>query len=674
MGFNLFGKKKGNDDVPKGDKAPKMKGKKADGLISFVNPAVSDIVYNRLEDECQLFRISHNGEIGYAVFGLNVDSIGGISIKDKRNEDKGGIIKELADGTIAHGSDEAALEKNLLIIIPTDSTVARMGEYSLLRNATYDVYCWLPSGEYVPLDSEISYSEIEALVSNHQNFSDVYQLSDDTVVDTVDETGDTDTFTGPVQGEVSSVPVDNTQVSSPESFDDEAMFDSTASTDYIQDASLPESLPEASDDEISFDNAGETVPAEDVYATLDSYIRSDSVKAADFNVDGYKRLLSQYQASGLALFDETPVDGGITSQELLEIKKQGNTELKAFRERCSQAIYTIWQQEMTKAVDRALRETDTSKDADTSFSKIAAQLEDGLETTRTKKLNAFAEYFQEVERQYQADLDAAKEAGAREAERSYRARYEQLHRDREEQGKFEAEASAQKEYQMHLAELEAKKSEYVKRLLDLAESGLNVALAKRIGEFFNGEQKIYAAYMQRIQDWLEKNRANDSAAVELERRRVENDARIEAIQREQAAKVEMLKSEYDAKAEQLRAEIDKLNAAHKAYIEEKQTELQRLKERLNEEAEAHKVAVDKLIVSKDEEYATKIQSLTREIEMQSKLIDELKATEQKRQHTMIGIMVTIALAAAAIGVVVGVLNGINLMSAACSVAGGVIVF
>ena len=143
MGF-LFGKKKGNDDVPKGDKAPKMKGKKADGLISFVNPAVSDIVYNRLEDECQLFRISHNGEIGYAVFGLNVDSIGGISIKDKRNEDKGGIIKELADGTIAHGSDEAALEKNLLIIIPTDSTVARMGEYSLLRNATYDVYCWLP--------------------------------------------------------------------------------------------------------------------------------------------------------------------------------------------------------------------------------------------------------------------------------------------------------------------------------------------------------------------------------------------------------------------------------------------------------------------------------------------------------------------------------------------------
>lgn len=136
----------------------------------------------------------------------------------------------------------------------------------------------------------------------------------------------------------------------------------------------------------------------------------------------------------------------------------------------------------------------------------------------------------------------------------------------------------------------------------------------------------------------------------------------------------MLKSEYDAKAEQLRAEIDKLNAAHKAYIEEKQTELQRLKERLNEEAEAHKVAVDKLIVSKDEEYATKIQSLTREIEMQSKLIDELKATEQKRQHTMIGIMVTIALAAAAIGVVVGVLNGINLMSAARSVAGGVIVF
>ena len=673
MGFNLFGKKKGNGDAPQGDKAPKMKGKKADGLISFVNPAVSDIVYNRLEDECQLFRISHNGEIGYAVFGLNVDSIGGISIKDKRNEDKGGIIKELADGTIAHGSDEAALEKNLLIIIPTDSTVARMGEYSLLRNATYDVYCWLPSGEYVPLESEISYSEIEALVSNHQNFSDVYQLSDDTAEDT-NETGDTDTVTESVPDEVTPVPVDNTQVSAPEGFDDEAVFDSTASTDYIQDASLPESLPEAGDDEISFDNTGEAVPAEEVYATLDSYIRSDSVKAADFNVDGYKRLLSQYQASGLALFDETPVDGGITSQELLEIKKQGNTELKAFRERCSQAIYTIWQQEMTKAVDRALRETDTAKDAGTSFSKIATQLEDGLEATRTKKLNAFAERFQEVERQYQADLDAAKEAGAREAERSYRARYEQLHRDREEQGKFEAEASAQKEYQMHLAELEAKKSEYVKRLLDMAESGLNVALAKRIGEFFNGEQKIYAAYMQRIQDWLEKNRANDSAAVELERRRVENDARIEAIQREQAAKVEMLKSEYDAKAEQLRAEIDKLNAAHKAYIEEKQTELQRLKERLNEEAESHKVAVDKLIVTKDEEYATKIQSLTREIEMQSKLIDELKATEQKRQHTMIGIMVTIALAAAAIGVVVGVLNGINLMSAARSVAGGVIVF
>ncbi|MDX3020128.1 hypothetical protein [Streptomyces acidiscabies] len=68
---------------------------------------------------------------------LGADSIGGLSKRHGRDEAKGSIIELISSDQIRTVATAQMLEEEIFGIIPTDGTLARMQEYSLLTDAAY---------------------------------------------------------------------------------------------------------------------------------------------------------------------------------------------------------------------------------------------------------------------------------------------------------------------------------------------------------------------------------------------------------------------------------------------------------------------------------------------------------------------------------------------------------
>jgi hypothetical protein len=68
---------------------------------------------------------------------LAAEEIGGLSMRHGRNEAKGSIIELISSDQIRTVATAEMLEEEVFGIIPTDETLARMEEYSLLTGATY---------------------------------------------------------------------------------------------------------------------------------------------------------------------------------------------------------------------------------------------------------------------------------------------------------------------------------------------------------------------------------------------------------------------------------------------------------------------------------------------------------------------------------------------------------
>jgi len=80
---------------------------------------------------------------------LAADEIGGLSKRHGRDEAKGSIIELISSDQIRTVATAEMLEEEVFGIIPTDETLARMEEYSLLTGATYAwaVVWQKPSGD-----------------------------------------------------------------------------------------------------------------------------------------------------------------------------------------------------------------------------------------------------------------------------------------------------------------------------------------------------------------------------------------------------------------------------------------------------------------------------------------------------------------------------------------------
>jgi len=68
---------------------------------------------------------------------LHAEAIGGLSEKTKRDETKGSLVQQITSDQIEAIATEEMLEREFMSIVPSEGTLNRLGEYSLLANAQY---------------------------------------------------------------------------------------------------------------------------------------------------------------------------------------------------------------------------------------------------------------------------------------------------------------------------------------------------------------------------------------------------------------------------------------------------------------------------------------------------------------------------------------------------------
>jgi hypothetical protein len=115
-------------------KSGQKKRKPAELLSSVVNETAVGAAVDVMKRNPLFALPDDKGWIGLL---LNVDSIGGLSQKQKNDKTKGSILELITADKIEVVATRAMLDEEYLGIVPTAGTLARMGEYSLLTEAPY---------------------------------------------------------------------------------------------------------------------------------------------------------------------------------------------------------------------------------------------------------------------------------------------------------------------------------------------------------------------------------------------------------------------------------------------------------------------------------------------------------------------------------------------------------
>lgn len=145
-------------DKASGNSNAKTSKKKRGGMSDVLHESVASAALDIFQKNSDF--IVNSDEPCYIGLLLNVDDIGGLSKKDRRNEDKGQVIEAITAGHISAYISGDMLANEQIVFIPTFETIDRMNEYALLRSASYRVVLVNDDAEIQETDKTVTVPEI----------------------------------------------------------------------------------------------------------------------------------------------------------------------------------------------------------------------------------------------------------------------------------------------------------------------------------------------------------------------------------------------------------------------------------------------------------------------------------------------------------------------------------
>lgn len=112
---------------------------------------------------------------GFPYVGIYVDydKLGGFSQKSKRDEQKGTIIECINAGRISTLMTPGCLDSHVFVFLPNASTLAAIGEFPLLAEATYALCFVARNGDVELTDLDISYESIASMILKDLSIQDL---------------------------------------------------------------------------------------------------------------------------------------------------------------------------------------------------------------------------------------------------------------------------------------------------------------------------------------------------------------------------------------------------------------------------------------------------------------------------------------------------------------------
>lgn len=635
-----------------------------------------------------------------AVILLEVEKIGGLSQKNRRDPTKGSIIELINGDQISTLATEGMLRDNVFGIIPLPGTLTRMFEYEILINAPYT---WalvdLESEDLViseaPVKSaETSYVEVRRVSEGNIDIETAFSNEPETeVLAAVPDTQDNDQEVEEVT-QVAEVP-----------------------EPYVQDADDPLDLPEGegyvpSDDELDAAEAGfdpaaeeEAFDPEDALAededlggfgldetddldgigddveVPEDYVEDDGrdVSADEVQSSLARRMLDEelglfvdleafdafFQADqpvvGFEIGDE---DSWLASQ-VSELRRQGNAEIEQVHQNNVIALGQRYMDQVARHSETVQKRVSLdTEDADAYYGQLFAAARKDLDRKNSNSSRDISEQQKVLREKFEAERETKARAAAEDA----RARFNELYGARLDTDISTVGSEVLRvndaQYQGAREEILEMRRSDASRLMGRGVTRILDGLADEFSASVQDELDLHQTWNDRILGFIDDNRKNDVARSETLAEELRQGDRADVVRADFVAQIEKARedrarddaerdrrheSELAAWSERLsgtQSELNGLLEAERLRSEEHRTHAENLTERLhNLEPDVEKRV--------EERYRTHLANADANRE-QASLDAERVISTQKRTNTLMAIVVPLlVLVALFVGVIIG---------------------
>ena len=619
VGIFNFGKKAKNVDgdsssVVKKGKAPKKNKhqKKAPLSYTALEPFV-DSLYGE-----NGFTYSHDGEQLGVVFVLPFSEIGGLttSKEDKRNQSKGVFVTSINKGDFEVYYDEKLDEDEELVILANTDSVDTLSDFSIVKDAEFRWAYFTRDGEVIETDYVSTMSELmEHRLDLKNYFESVFDEDDD-------ESDEDDVKSEPTEdlSELNSLSglgdsdeqdnneVDETSNESSESIDEPVFAPlsdknvepiESESTDVSQDTDFEEpefgtnsndiddsdnidygysyddnvDYDEGYDDELMIDN--ETVNDDKVNEIVKQVLFENDLDL-ELPVDRFRDIY--LSSSDNLLIPYYAEDGSWLTQEANLLIHEDNDDIRRKVLSDGDIAHVTYVQLLN---DLAIKTSSLfDLNGDNEYVKLISSANDVRSDEKGLALEEIEAYIAKRDEEY----DERREAKGNEAKVNAMNTYDNQHRDKHDRQMAEYR-------RLELQEVDRRHNERIVEIKnqrrDSAQGYFETGVAKvlsTLGEHYvniRKEQSDYAnAWGDKLLQFLDDNRANDIARVQVMERQLKDNEQIEKIKNESAAEIKNLKEKYDSEIDLMRIsrenEIQNANRTIELLTSEKENLEKRL--------------------------------------------------------------------------------------------------
>lgn len=654
----------------------------------------------------------------WVVLLLNTMEIGGLSVKQKNDPAKGSIIELICSDAIEAIATRDMLNDDFIGFVPTEGTLSRMGEYSLLTKAPYYWGVFSPSAsgdalDVYPVDGdEASYDIAVAISEGRMSLADalpgewaahggsVEDAASTSEPESEPEAG-LEPDPEPVADETAASATDDDPFPDEEGIDYSELADDAGDEDlsdfeddeqglFSDDADPQDGIEldydhedqdDEGDDQDGGDyqryveaNYGREVDEDEVRGSIARRFLADDLDLS-VDLDDFERIFSS--DSEPVLFELPEDTSDWLGNQVERIVLDANARLTKLRQDNQASLRSLFVDTMSLHAQRTVEEVSIEREG-SKFAALMRRADEDFKERRSSSQQELAEVRKEIRERFDAAAEARAEQAAATARSQYRDRNQaKLDHDLAEAGT--ALDRRQEEQLSHdkLTVQDMRRREAALRM-DIGLTQVVSLLRQRQEEQREQERVVQGELIQEIRDYIDEHRKSDIARA---------DALAEQLARSNA--VTELRDRYNVDMERVRAEqAERERELQQQIIQVREEGLAKLKaEQAEYETslflEQERTGAQRTMISElntqigvlkhefDEQYKGQIAALKAE---KQSVVDELERSDyiQRRGNRIVAVLIVVlVLASLAVGALLGHWWG---FSQADELSGAVVLF
>ncbi|MFE6939677.1 coiled-coil domain-containing protein [Streptomyces chartreusis] len=627
---------------------------------------------------------------------LAADEIGGLSKRHGRDEAKGSIIELISSDQISTVATAEMLEEEVFGIIPTDETLARIEEYSLLTGATYAwaVVWQKPSGDLlVDLVNDATFAQARFVAAGITSLEEaVGKKAWEEHSGLVAEAGATaPAVVGEDDGDAIFEEVPGAE-GADEGLDAEPFFSDVVDTDEEADApmfdedapgiddagTVPlESSPDYDGDEVAgyegFDETDAGYGVEGDYEEADdTVLLADQAQVRDVIA---RRFLSEELDLDVRLdeFNATFAIGAPVVQiavpegatewlgdQVAQLNRQANADLMQLRSAHEDELRALYVNLMSAHTEQVIRDVATDR-AGSRYKLLKDAAEAEHQQRQTEKDEKIRARRAEIAKDYESQASKVAQQAALSAELQYKERNRSKMEREQTDSVAEIERDIEDTHAHNQQEILRVRRSDATLKLQTGQTRIFEVLAERQSEYLAAEEECLNQWKSEIQRIVDDNRKADIAQSEALAEHLRTTDEIGVLRREQQDLLESVRSEH---ADRIRRMEDELERNRKDAItqmtardSEWQHSLDLEKEKTNSQVARVSDLLQQLSTVEDSvarRYAARLTQMQADKESYANGLARASEMQSRSNKILVVMIVTLSLLMGAAGFIVGV--------------------